>query len=179
MSPLDANLSGDWAGSTPDRREATRSPSGQPRVLVIGYGNPGRQDDGLGPAASAQIEALGWPHVTAHENYQLNIEDALDVADHDVVWFVDAARSGPSPFSIETLAPDASLEFTSHMVRPEAILAMAHQYYGAKPLAFLLGIRGYEFEFVEALTPAAAENLRQAVAMLKIRLGAAQPKAAS
>jgi hydrogenase maturation protease len=95
-------------------------------VLILGYGNPGRQDDGLGPAASAQIEALGWPNVTAHENYQLNIEDALDVADHDVVWFVDAARSGPSPFAFEALAPAASLEFTSHLVRPEAILALAH-----------------------------------------------------
>ena len=150
-----------------------------PRVLILGYGNPGRQDDGLGPAASAQIEALGWPNVTAHENYQLNIEDALDVADHDVVWFVDAARSGPSPFAFEALAPAASLEFTSHLVRPEAILAMAYHYYGATPQAFLLGIRGYEFEFVEALTPAAADNLQRAVEMLKGRLGAAVPSVAS
>jgi hydrogenase maturation protease len=139
---------------------------------VLGFGNPGRQDDGLGPAAAEQIEALGWSNVTAHENYQLNIEDALDVAEHDVVWFVDAARTGPSPFVIEALAPAASLEFTSHLVRPEAILAMAHQYYGATPRAFLLGIRGFEFEFVEALTPSAETNLRLAVDMLTDRLRA-------
>jgi hydrogenase maturation protease len=148
----------------------------RPRVLILGYGNPGCQDDGLGPAASAQIEALGWPDITAYDNYQLNIEDALDVADHDVVWFVDATRRGPSPFAIEALAPAATLEFTSHLVRPEAILAMADQYYGA---AFLLGIRGYEFEFVEALTPQAADNLQRAVAMLKDWLCALQPSVAS
>ena len=159
----------------PSRRpDEARSPE-RPRVLILGYGNPGRQDDGLGPAASAQIEALGWPNVTTYDNYQLNIEDALEVADHDVVWFVDATRGGPSPFAIEALEPAASLEFTSHLVRPEAILAMAHQYYGAAPQAFLLGIRGYEFEFIEALTPAAADNLRLAVEMLKDRLGASQP----
>jgi len=167
------------AAPAPSRRLGAARPTAQPRVLVLGYGNPGRQDDGLGPAASAQIEALGWPNVTAYDNYQLNIEDALDVADHDVVWFVDAARDGSSPFAIEALAPAARLEFTSHLVRPEAILAMAHQYYGAAPQAYLLGIRGYEFEFVEALTPAAADNLQLAVEMLKDWLRVRRPSVAS
>jgi hydrogenase maturation protease len=152
---------------------------GAPRVLILGYGNPGRQDDGLGPAASARIGALGWPGVTAHDNYQLNIEDTLDVADHDLVWFVDAARSGPSPYAVETLAPAASMAFTSHLVSPGAILAMARQYYGAAPQAFLLGIRGYEFAFVEELTPAATDNLGLAVAMLKERLAGCQTREAS
>jgi len=156
-----------------------RAPDGGLRVLILGYGNPGRQDDGLGPAASARMGALGWPLVTAYDNYQLNIEDALDVADHDLVWFVDAARSGPSPYAIQRLAPATSLEFTSHLVRPEAILALARQYYGAAPQAFLLGIRGYEFAFVEELTPAATDNLHLAVEMLKERLGARQTRSAS
>jgi len=146
-------------------------------VLILGYGNPGRQDDGLGPAASERIEALAWPNVTAYDNYQLNIEDALDVADHDVVWFVDAARTGPAPFAVKAIAPAATLEFTSHLVRPQAILAMARQYYGARPKAYLLGIRGYEFEFVESLTLAAAGNLERAVEMLKHRLAPAQASA--
>ncbi len=130
------------------------------RVLILGYGNPGRQDDGLGPAVAAQIAALGWPNVTAYDSYQLNI-----------VWFIDAARTGPAPFAIAALAPAAGLEFTSHLVSPQAILALAHQYYGATPRAFLLGIRGYEFAFIEALTSTAARNLASAVAMLKNRLG--------
>jgi hydrogenase maturation protease len=152
---------------------------GQPRVLILGYGNPGRQDDGLGPAAASRIEALGWPDVTAYDNYQLNIEDALDVADHDVVWFVDAARFGPHPFAVETIGPAATLEFTSHLLRPQAILAMAHQFYGAAPQAFLLGIRGYEFEFAEGLTKAASGNLALAVAMLTDSLRVRQARAAS
>jgi len=151
----------------------------RPRVLVIGYGNPGRQDDGLGPAAAMQVEALGWPNVTAYDSYQLNIEDAMDVAEHDEVWFVDAARTGPSPFVVEALAPAASLEFTSHLVRPQAILAMAHQYYGGAPRAFLLAIRGYSFEFVEALTPQALDNLRLAAEMLEDRMRTIQASVAA
>jgi hydrogenase maturation protease len=144
--------------------------SREPRILVLGYGNPGRQDDGLGPAAAVGIDCLGWPNLTAFDNYQLNIEDAMDVADHDVVWFVDAAKDGPSPFAVRELSPASSIEFTSHLMRPEAILAIARQCYGATPQAFLLAIRGYDFEFIEALTPGAVDNLGAALVMLTDRI---------
>jgi len=144
------------------------------RVLVLGYGNPGRQDDGLGAAAVAEIETLNWPNVTAYDNYQLCIEDAIDVAEHDVVWFVDASRVGASPFAVTELSRATSVEFTSHLVRPEAILAMAEQYYNSTPCAYLLAIRGYEFEFIEALTPRASDNLRLAVHALAHQIHAVQ-----
>jgi len=140
------------------------------RVLVLGYGNPGRQDDGLGAAAVAALDALNWADVTAYDNYQLTIEDAIDVAEHDVVWFVDASRVGAAPFAVTELARAASVEFTSHLVKPEAILAMAQQYYNSTPRAFLLAIRGYEFEFIEELTPRATANLKHAVDALTDRI---------
>jgi hydrogenase maturation protease len=136
------------------------------RVLVLGYGNPGRQDDGLGPAAAMALADLGWGHVTAFDNYQLNIEDALDVARHDMVWFVDAAKSGGAPYEVQELQPAEGIEFTSHLVTPATILAIAQRYYGAAPQAFVLAIRGYEFEFIETLTPGGADNLRAAVGFL-------------
>ena len=150
-----------------------------PRVLVLGYGNPGRQDDGLGPAVASGIDRLGWPNLTAVDNYQLNIEDAMDVAEHDVVWFVDAAKAGPSPYAVHEVSPASSIEFTSHLLRPEAILAIARQCYGRSPQAFMLAIRGYEFEFIEALTPAATDNLRDALAMLTDRIRSLQTPVAS
>jgi hydrogenase maturation protease len=144
------------------------------RVLVLGYGNPGRQDDGLGPAIAARIDQLGWPNLMASDNYQLNIEDAIEVAAHDIVWFVDASKAGPSPYAVHALAPSPTIDFTSHLVRPEAILAIAQTCFGHAAQAFLLAVRGYEFEFVEELTPAAAENLQAALAMLTGRIRAAQ-----
>lgn len=150
-----------------------------PRILVLGYGNPGRQDDGLGPAVAAEIEQLGWPNLTAYDTYQLNIEDAMDVAEHDVVWFVDAAKAGPSPYAVHEIAPASGIEFSSHLMRPEAILAIAYQCYGKSPRAFMLAIRGYEFTFVEALTPGARVNLREALTMLTGRIRASQAAALS
>ncbi len=48
----------------------------------------------------------------------------------------------------------------------QAILAIAQQCYAGTAQGFLLAVRGYEFEFIEELTPKAAENLRAALAML-------------
>jgi len=162
-------------GVRPDARFPPRRPivtAPRAKLLVLGYGNPGRQDDGLGPAAATLIDNLGWPGVTAFDNYQLNIENALDVAEHDIVWFVDAAKTGPSPYAVRQLAPSSTLDFTSHLVRPETILAMAGHYFGRSPEAFILAIRGYEFEFIEALTPKANDNLQSAAAMLADRIRA-------
>jgi hydrogenase maturation protease len=137
-----------------------------PKILVLGYGNPGRQDDGLGPAAASAISRMGWRNLTAIDDYQLNIEDALDVATHDIVWFVDAAKTGQAPFSVSDVLPSATTEFTSHLLRPAALLAIAKTYCHRAPPAFLLAIRGYEFEFVETLSQGGEENLSVALAML-------------
>ena len=141
-----------------------------PRVLVLGYGNPGRQDDGLGPAAAAEVGTWGWPGVTACDNYQLVIEDAAAIAEHDVVWFVDAARSGAEPYEVRPVSAAPAIEFTSHLVKPEAILAIADRYYGKSPEAYLVGIRGYEFAFLEGLTDRASANLAQAVTLIRHRI---------
>jgi hydrogenase maturation protease len=147
------------------------SAADRPRILILGYGNPGRQDDGLGPAVATRIDRLGWSNVKAYDNYQLNIEDALEVAAHEIVWFVDAAKAGPA-YEVQDLAPSPTIEFTSHLVRPAVILAIARDYYGRTPQAFLLAVRGYAFEFVEELTPDATDNLSAALAMLTDRLRA-------
>jgi hydrogenase maturation protease len=144
-------------GGTPEGGRA-------PRVLVLGYGNPGRQDDGLGPALAAGIAQAGLPGVTVCDNYQLVVEDAIDVAAHDVVWFVDASLNASEPFEVREITPAAEIAFNSHAVKPEVILALAETYCGACPAAYLMGIRGYEFAFAEGLTARARQNLRLATA---------------
>lgn len=135
----------------------------KPRILVLGYGNPAREDDGLGPMVVAEIERLALPNVAIYDNYQLVVEDAFDIAEADIVWFVDAARSGPEPFEIRALVPASEISLTSHSVTPEVLLALAQRYYGKAPIAYLMGIRGYAFEFAEGLSEQAKGNLQQAL----------------
>jgi len=144
-----------------------------PRILVIGYGNPARQDDGLGPAAVAEIVKMGWPNVTASGNYQLVIEDAIDVAAHDSVWFIDAACKGDAPCEVRPLSPALEIEFSTHLLKPEALLAIAQQHFSKAPEAHLVSIRGYEFDFQEGLSDRARDNLTLAMALLRRRIGTA------
>jgi len=149
-------------------RAARTSP---PAVLVIGYGNPGRLDDGLGPALAEALAARNLPGVTVEANYQLTVEDAAAVADHDVVVFVDAAVSGPEPYSFEPVQPKRNVSFSSHSIAPPAVLALAHDLFGAATRGYLLGIRGYRFnEFAESLSPPARANLDAALRFLEARL---------
>jgi hydrogenase maturation protease len=136
-------------------------------ILVIGYGNPGRLDDGLGPAFAAALEELNLPGVTVDSNYQLSVEDAADVADHDFVIFVDAHVSCDPPFSFEPVEPIPALSFSSHSVEPTALMALAADLFGGKTKGFALGIRGYEFnEFGEIISDQAKKNLDAALSFL-------------
>jgi hydrogenase maturation protease len=139
-----------------------------PRVLLIGYGNPGRQDDGLGPALARAVETLGLPGVTVDADYQLTVEDAEAAARHDVVVFADAARKGPEPFSFRRIEPRTQVSFSTHSVAPEAVLGLAGELFAARTEAYLLGIRGYDFDVLEeALSPRAVENLAAAIGFLE------------
>jgi hydrogenase maturation protease len=143
-----------------------------PRILLIGYGNPGRLDDGLGPAVAAEVETWPLSHVTVDSDYQLMVEDASAIAAHDIVVLADASVNGREPFFIEAVVPVPAQSFSSHSVEPGPLLHMAHSLFDGKTRGYILGIRGYEFnEFGERLSPRAQDNLRQALDFLRLALG--------
>jgi hydrogenase maturation protease len=138
------------------------------KVLLIGYGNPGRLDDGLGPALAERFERKGLTGVTVDADYQLLVEDAALVAEHDIVIFADAAVDGREPFSFRRIeAADGGVGFSSHSLQPPAVVALARTVFGASPRAYALGIRGYAFnEFGERLSERARANLDAAETFL-------------
>lgn len=136
-----------------------------PATLVLAWGNPGRRDDGLGPAFAAEVRELSLPGCTVEANYQLQVEDAAELAGCDQVFFVDADRRGREPFRVQPVLPEAhGIGFTSHSVSPGRLLALGRELYAAEPRAWLIGIRGYEFDqFGEGLSSRAQANLAHAV----------------
>jgi hydrogenase maturation protease len=140
-------------------------------VLVYGYGNPGRQDDGLGIALVEQLQAWAQAErisgLVLDSNYQLNAEDALTVAEARTVVFVDATGEGDEPFTFRRLESRAEIAFSTHAMSPESVLALAAELYDKRPPAWLLAIRGYEWEPNAAPTPAAQANLTAARGFLQ------------
>ncbi len=134
-------------------------------ILVIGYGNPGRLDDGLGPAFAERIQALELPGVAVESNYQLNIEDAELISKYDGVVFADASVNAGEPFEFQPLEKkDPTVGFSSHSIAAGALLGLAEELFDATPQAFTMAIRGYDFnEFGEWLSGQAQANLDAAV----------------
>jgi hydrogenase maturation protease len=143
------------------------------KILVYGYGNPGRQDDGIGARFTELFEK--WKdeqkleHINVDCNYQLNIEDAALIADYDVVIFVDASIvEDVENYRLETIKPDdATIEFTMHAVSVSYVVDLCNKIYGKTPESYVLHIKAYEFDFIEEITPKAAENMLDAFDYLK------------
>ena len=142
--------------------------SGQPPVLVIAVGNPSRGDDALGPELAARLEAAAPPGVEVITEFQLQIENALDLEGRELVIFVDAGTGTPAPFELREASADCDFLHTSHALSPEAVLATYVRVQGhAPPPALVLCVRGESFELGESLTPAAESNLEAAWAWLE------------
>jgi len=137
-----------------------------PTVLVLGIGNPGRRDDGLGAAAAERLKKRRLTGVVCDANYQLNVEDALACAEHETVIFVDAARGLRQPFTFREIGPAAALPVLSHALGPAAVLAVAAGLCGKTPDARLLAVRGHRFTVGEGLTDKAEGNLALALDFL-------------
>ncbi len=135
------------------------------RILVIGFGNPGRGDDGLGPALADRLEALHLPGVTVESDYQLAVEHASLAAEHEIVIFADAAVDAEEAFYFRPLTAAPSRPgFTSHGISPAEVLYLAGTCYGSYPAGYLLGIRAHDVEaFREGLSSGAEQDLAAAL----------------
>jgi len=141
------------------------------RVLVYGYGNPGRQDDGLGIALVDKLEA--WAHqqeldgVEFENNYQLNIEDAEAISSKDLVIFADASEEEIEDFCFSVVDGKGKLAFTTHAASPGYILKLCQELFQKNPRVLLLHIRGYEWDFREGISDRAMKNLERALRAMK------------
>jgi len=142
----------------------------KPYVLVYGFGNPGRQDDGLGPGVVEKIDRQGFRAVRTDANYQLQIEDAAEMIKYDVVIFVDATVKSGGPYVVKRVRPSSEVSFTSHIVSPESVLAICRDVFNKAPETWVIGIRGYEFEFAEGFSDRAQGNFEKALDFITLLL---------
>jgi hydrogenase maturation protease len=136
-------------------------------TLLIGFGNSGRSDDGLGPGFAWRMERCCTGYLRTEAAPQLMPEHAEIVAACDAVIFADAALSIPPPFVFRSLPAASRHAFSTHSFSPESLLSIVREFFGKTPAAYLLAIRGYDFEIGEALTEAAVENMKAAERFLK------------
>lgn len=138
------------------------------KLLLFGYGNPGRGDDALGPLLIERINHLKLADVTCLVDMQLLIEHAIDLAGFDQILFVDADISCGEPFEFSAVHAKKDNSYTNHTLTPAALLFIYLQIYQqVAPPAFLLRIRGYYFELGDPLSARASENLEAAIKQIQ------------
>ena len=139
------------------------------RLLIIGYGNPLRGDDGLGWRAAEDL-AREFPNVNVEIRtcHQLVPEHVDLVSRAETTFFIDAAEDGePGEVKCAPVAPQRETSSSSHQLSPAAILAWSRELYGRHPRGFALSICGGCFEMGEKLSPAVAASLPHLTALAR------------
>jgi hydrogenase maturation protease len=138
------------------------------RLVVFGWGNDARGDDGLGPLLLERITRAAWPDVSTIEDFQLQIEHALDLDGAEAALFLDAGRDTPAPFAFAEIGPKRGESHTTHALAPEAVLDVyARSLRRPSPPAFTLSMRGESFELGEGLSGEARQRLEAAWAFVQ------------
>jgi hydrogenase maturation protease len=145
--------------------------SNSPRILIYGYGNPGRQDDALGVMLSEKIDSWAksenLPGIDTDQNYQLNIEDADKISQYDLVVFADASVNDIESFQMDRVLPDMKSDFSMHSVSPSFVTGLCNEAFKKRPEVYQLEIKGYKWEFMEKITENARKNLSSAEKFLR------------
>jgi hydrogenase maturation protease len=111
-------------------------------VLVIGYGNALRSDDGFGWHAAARLaDDPRMAGATVLQRHQLTPELALDLSQASFAIFVDASTGPAGIVTVRAVrdAADSTVTYTHH-VDPSVLLALARDLYGRAPEAVTVSV---------------------------------------
>ncbi|MDD2335850.1 MAG: hydrogenase maturation protease [Geobacteraceae bacterium] len=145
-------------------------------IVLVGYGNPLRRDDGAGPALARMVEAWGGRNdMRVMTPHQLVPELAEDLAEAGVavVLFLDACVSdcdGGAMVAIRPVDGEARSPAFGHHFPPTDLLHYVKLLRGAPLPAWQLTIPGVDFGYGEGLSRYAGNNLALAMEKLQVFL---------
>jgi len=141
------------------------------KTIIIGIGNSGRQDDGLGWLFLDFLKEEGFKNIDLEYRYQLQIEDAELISHYDTVVFVDASKEiTKNGYYYKVCKSSNKHSFSTHELVPETILYLAEDLYNKKPNTHILGICGYKWELQIGLSKVAKNNFQVAKAFFKEKI---------
>lgn len=151
--------------------DASLAPEARRDLLVVGVGNPVREDDGVGLVLAQRLAAHFGPSLACLELFQADVGVAEQAAGFEHLLVIDAreGREG-KPFELCPLVAAAGLSqprgFVSHVFDWGQILALARDLFGRAPEAQLLAVSASSFGYSETLSAECAANAEQAFAFL-------------
>ena len=157
------------------------------RVLIVGYGNPLRSDDGVGQVVAERLMAdprLAGAEIRAA--HQLTPELAMDASRAAVMVLIDAADGvAPGEVVVRRLARPGRRGTAevgqagrveeggpplTHHVDPAALIALAAELWGSAPPTVMVGVGPASFDLGETLTPRVEAAVPEAVEAVVIAI---------
>jgi hydrogenase maturation protease len=139
-------------------------------VLILGYGNPLRGDDALGPQVAEELAVrLGDdPRVTLQTVHQLTLDLAETLANFSLVLLIDAREAEPvGEIFTQKIQPSQNLpQPFSHYLVPAELLGVCQILYGALPEMILTGVNATNFEVGTPISAAVQASFPQLMAQI-------------
>ncbi|WP_313887396.1 hydrogenase maturation protease [Nodosilinea sp. LEGE 07088] len=116
-------------------------------LLIVGYGNELRGDDGVGPQVAMTVADWHLPSVKSLHVQQLLPELVADMAEADYVIFVDACgKSRTHNVQLDPIVTNkdalahCTVPLMNHACEPSGLVALTQVLYGDHPQAWLLQV---------------------------------------
>lgn len=144
------------------------APAGSPAgpVLVVGYGNSLRSDDGVGPAVAARLaDDPRLAGVIIRSEHQLTPELAADASGASLLILIDAGtEEAPGEVSVRRLEPalDEGGTAWTHHLDPSTLVGLARELWGSAPPVVLVSIGPASLEMGEGLSEVVAQAVTRA-----------------
>ncbi len=138
----------------------------RPRVIVLGYGNTLRGDDGFGWRVAEAFARIA-PDFEVRAVHQLGPEIAEAVSRYEIALFVDAATDGePGTVRCRQVSDNPPESELSHQVTPAALLCLARRLYGSAPHGVEITVCGESFDLHEGLSARVEAELPRVLRLL-------------
>jgi hydrogenase maturation protease len=142
-------------------------------TTIIAIGNIARGDDGVAHRVLEHLE----PQLTDSERtglaiaavHQLDFGMTSDLADTDLVIFIDAERRAEPAVDVVEVVPGPGVA-SLHGVDPDGLLGLAETLYGAAPAAYLVSVAAPIMEHVEGLSDIAEAASIEAASVVRALL---------
>jgi hydrogenase maturation protease len=136
-----------------------------PPIRIIAWGNVGRRDDGAALVLAGRLAEryASRPDIVVHEYHQLGPELVGELDDCRLALFVDASvRPGERDVTLDKVAAAVSGGIDTHHCSPDVLLGLLIALGLREPEAWLIGIRGHDWEFGDTLSEPTQRAIRQA-----------------
>ncbi len=147
-------------------------------ILIIGYGNTLRSDDGVGQRVAELVAEWNLPNVRSLPVHQLTPELAEPISQAELVIFVDAyPATSEQGLQVHKLADETpfppfergELEGLNigHSGNPRSLLALSQLVYKNAPPAWWILVPAVNFEFGESFSAKTTENIQYTLAQIQ------------